>query len=108
MARNEQAQAVAREGRLGHAREKRAIGRVGSEGGPLLPFPAAGLDLEEVHEPAVEVIARLQPRVVDATCPPVNCPRATSYVLVTTRVLRTASDGTLPAPKLSPSSVMLF
>ena len=48
------------------------------------------------------------PRVVDATCPPVNCPRLTSYVLVITRVLRTASEGTLPDPKLNPSRVIWF
>ena len=47
-------------------------------------------------------------RVVLATWPPVNCPRATSYVLVITRVLRTASDGTLPEPNDKPSSVIWF
>ena len=37
--------------------------------------------------------------------PPENSPRATSYVLVTICVERTASCGTEPEPKLSPSSV---
>ena len=49
----------------------------------------------------------MPPREVDATSPPVNCPRATSYVLVITRVLRTASAGTVP-PNDRPSSVTRF
>jgi hypothetical protein len=48
------------------------------------------------------------PRVVVWITPPVNCPRAMSYVLVTTRVLRMASCGTAPAPNEMPSRVMLF
>ena len=44
-------------------------------------------------------------RVVEATRPPLNWPRATSYVLVTTRVARIASWGTDPDPKRRPSSV---
>jgi hypothetical protein len=48
------------------------------------------------------------PRVVLATCPPENCPRATSNVLVMTRVPRTASCGKLAPPKLRPSRVVLF
>ena len=46
--------------------------------------------------------------MVLATWPPVNCPRLTSYVLVITRVLRTASCGTEPEPKLRPSRVIWF
>src|SRR2546430_12210798 len=47
-------------------------------------------------------------RVVDATSPPENWPRATSYVLVTTRVVRRASCGTFPEPNERPSSVMVL
>ncbi len=47
------------------------------------------------------------PREVLATWPPVNWPRAMSYVLVITRVLRTASVGTVP-PNDRPSSVTRF
>src|SRR2546425_7990779 len=40
--------------------------------------------------------------------PPENWPRATSYALVTTRIERTASWGTLPEPNDRPSRVTLL
>ena len=47
--------------------------------------------------------------VVAVTRPPENWPRATSYVLVTTRVERNASAGTVPVvPNPIPSSVTLL
>jgi hypothetical protein len=48
------------------------------------------------------------PRVVLATWPPENWPRATSKVLVMTRVPRTASCGKVVPPKVRPSRVTLF
>src|SRR5205823_5065695 len=47
-------------------------------------------------------------RVVDATRPPENWPRATSKLFVTTRTARTASWGTSPEPSDMPSSVTLL
>ena len=58
-----------------------------------------------VNEPCGTLVP---PRVVEAMSPPENWPRATSYALVTTRIERTASCGTLPEPNDRPSSVMLF
>src|SRR5258705_58970 len=48
------------------------------------------------------------PRVVAATSPPLNAPRDTSYVLVTTRVVRNPSCGTELVPMFRPSSVTAF
>src|SRR5438309_4853600 len=45
------------------------------------------------------------PRVVAATSPPLNAPRETSYVLVTTRVVRNPSCGTELVLMFRPSSV---
>ena len=45
------------------------------------------------------------PRVVEVTMPPQNCPRATSYALVTTRTERSASCGMLAVPRATPSSI---
>src|SRR5213079_478598 len=47
-------------------------------------------------------------RVVEATRPPENWPRAASWLLVTTRVERIASCGTLPPLRDRPSSVIAF
>ena len=46
--------------------------------------------------------------VDEAISPPLNCPFATSYVLVNTRVSRIASRGTVPAAYVRPSSEMWF
>ena len=69
------------------------------------PHSSARSRSEYVNDPAGAFVPLL---VVVATRPPLNCPRATSYVLVMMRVVRVASCGIEPPPKVSPSSVMLF
>src|SRR6185312_2655922 len=60
-----------------------------------------------VNEPSGTLVP---PRVVDATRPPLNSPRATSYVLVMTCVDRSASSATAlwPDRMLRPSCVSAF